>query len=129
MKEIPLEHMTKRVDVEKYLGGYVIDPKMQKFLLQNLTRVDKKWTWICNLDGIANSLSHLSSFPSLGKTFLGDTCFFKGGLSSFMQPQHVDVIERLFPHVQITTIHNAGHWLHVEQSERFLKHVFDFLAP
>lgn len=49
------------------------------------------------------------------------TVFIKGEKSSYILSEDSLVIARLFPGAQIATIPDAGHWIHSDQPELFLK--------
>lgn len=44
------------------------------------------------------------------------------------RPSHHREIRRLFPHAQIQTVPNAGHWVHADRPQDFMAAVRSFLA-
>ena len=54
--------------------------------------------------------------------------FVAGARSGYVRPAHREAIRRLFPHARLVTLRDAGHWLHAEQPEAFLRTVQPFLA-
>jgi pimeloyl-ACP methyl ester carboxylesterase len=55
-------------------------------------------------------------------------CFIRGGRSNYIEESDVPIIREAFPQAEIKTIANAGHWVHVDASEEFLKVVTEFLT-
>jgi len=52
----------------------------------------------------------------------------KGENSDYISEVDYPLIERIFPTAEIVTIPNAGHWLHAEQQELFIRNVRYFLG-
>lgn len=67
-------------------------------------------------------------FPSVQSTFEGPTYFIGGGNSTFLKPSQHETIKQIFPSVKFDYIPGAGHWLHAEKPNEFLKLVTQFLA-
>jgi esterase len=78
---------------------------------------------------LAASVQALAGFPQsvLDRRFDGKTLFFYGANSTYVQPEHLDTIRRLFPSARLRALADAGHWLHVDQHQRFLEVVAAFL--
>ena len=55
------------------------------------------------------------------------TLFIRGSASDYIGAAEIDVIERRFGAAEIATIDGAGHWLHAEQPQEFLRLVGGFL--
>jgi len=59
--------------------------------------------------------------------FNKDTLFIRGENSNYISNDYQELINEYFPENKIVTLPNAGHWLHAEQPELFLKETEDFL--
>lgn len=104
-------------------------PVLRQFLLTNLIQVDNKYRWRINLDSInVNFRDNLARFPTVQSTYNGPTYFIGGGNSTFLKREHHEDIKEIFPLVKIDYIPGAGHWLHAEKPNEFLKLVTQFLA-
>jgi esterase len=57
----------------------------------------------------------------------GATLFLKGANSNYISLEDSFLMEAHFPNSNVTTIPNAGHWLHAENPSDFLKEVLEFL--
>jgi pimeloyl-ACP methyl ester carboxylesterase len=59
--------------------------------------------------------------------FTKPALFIRGGKSKFIKAEDEPLIRELFPLAQIQTIAGAGHWVHADQPEEFLRRLLDFL--
>jgi pimeloyl-ACP methyl ester carboxylesterase len=53
--------------------------------------------------------------------------FIRGGKSNYLNAEDEPLICQLFPQAEIKTITEAGHWVHADRLEEFLKLALDFL--
>ncbi|MDX9697131.1 MAG: hypothetical protein RBT49_15175, partial [Bacteroidales bacterium] len=53
--------------------------------------------------------------------------FIKGSESDYILENDQRAITTIYPQAEIKTIQNAGHWVHAEQPDEFLKTVKRFL--
>ena len=63
-----------------------------------------------------------------GTAYPGPALFVAGARSNYIQPEHEPGIRRLFPRARIIRIEGAGHWVHAEQPQAFLRAVSAFLS-
>lgn len=129
LKSIPLDWVNSRSDADEFLSEYLDEKPLRQFLLQNLVIQDGNAGWRINLAAIEKALPQILSFPDTGSVSPNDlpALFIAGGQSDYVLPEHVEVIEQLFPSARIENIHNAGHWLHAEQPDEFARVVKAFL--
>ncbi len=85
--------------------------------------------WRLNLDVIDREMEAIGGFPEalLGRRYDGPTHFVAGALSDYVAPAHRETILRLFPRTTMSLIAGAGHWVHAERPESFLRAVERFL--
>lgn len=127
LDRLPLASLSNRKQADDFLTEAIPDMGFRQFLLQNLVLRDGQYVWRINLDYCQQSADHIVGFPSVEGVpgFAGDTLFIAGENSTYFRPEAVPA---LFPNAAVATIANAGHWLHAEQPERFVKVVEDFVA-
>jgi len=53
--------------------------------------------------------------------------FVKGGASNYIQAEHEEAINALFPNASVKVVLGAGHWLHAEQPQALQKRMMNFL--
>jgi len=135
MAEVPLAACDSRSDVEEHLQDVVHDKMVRSFLLQNVVREDTGFRWRINLAALDAGMDEIADFPApdhhqsyAHNSFLGQTLFVAGANSDYIQPHHTADITRLFPKADIAHIPGAGHWLHAEAPEVFLKELTAFLS-
>ena len=120
LQTIPLYAGLTRAEASGHLTRSVPDPNIRAFLLQNL-QLNIKPFWRIGLPEIAAAISDIESWPTFppGTQYPGPTLFVAGANSDYIQPASHAAIEALFPQAQLTTLPNAGHWLHADQPEAF----------
>jgi pimeloyl-ACP methyl ester carboxylesterase len=120
LQTIPLYAGLTRAEANGYLTRSVPDANIRGFLLQNL-QLDIKPFWRIGLREIAAAIPDIESWPDFppGTQYDGPTLFVAGADSDYIQPASHAAIETLFPNAQLTTLPNAGHWLHADQPEAF----------
>jgi pimeloyl-ACP methyl ester carboxylesterase len=129
MLALPLEKIRSRSEADEHLREAGIEAAMvRQFLLQSLVRGKHGYAWQLNLKTLRKSLTELSGFPAdWPRPYTGPVCFLSGTDSDYLLPEHRDVIRALFPAATLRSIEGAGHWLHAEKPEAFVREVRDFL--
>ena len=130
MRAVDLNGITRRSELDAQLTGTIPDGAERAFLLQNLIMDDGKARWRLNLEAIEREFPQILEFPDLsaGTAYRGPTLFVAGARSDYIQTEHEPTIRRLFPQARITRLEGAGHWVHAEQPQAFLKAVATFLC-
>ncbi|HYX06556.1 MAG TPA: alpha/beta fold hydrolase [Bacteroidales bacterium] len=134
MKELDINEADTRKEVDKELSQKIKSTRVRQFLLKNLDRnKNGDFHWILNLESLGKNLplimeglpaarfnhgTGISAFPVL---------FIKGENSGYILDEDYTKIRQFFPRAHIVTIPGAGHWLHAEEPELFLKNVEYFL--
>ncbi len=130
MHNIDFYGINGREDIDDILAKSIPEYRIRQFLLKNVKRTkDNEYSWSLNLktlktelknilDGLDKNQTEITGFPVL---------FIKGGKSDYISAKDEKVINKIFPFADIETIPNAGHWLHSEQPELFLKKVKEFI--
>lgn len=120
------ETMESRSEMDAALKKQFPVKTLRQFLLKNVKRQKNgRYHWQLNLEALLNNLpelmdgfSHLEDHPSVTGI---PTVFIRGEKSPYIKDEDVLVINKFFPGSQLVTIPDAGHWLHAEQPELFLK--------
>jgi esterase len=131
MARIDLSTVRRRAEVGDLLASTVEDRSVRAFLLQNLVMTDGAPRWRLNLEAIDRQMEAIGGFPEplLDRQYERPTHFITGALSAYVKPEHRDLVLRLFPAVTMSVIAGAGHWVHAEKPESFLRAVRRFLGP
>jgi esterase len=124
------ETMSSRSQMDAVLKKSFPGKALRQFLLKNIKRnAEGKYYWQLNLDALLNNMPEImDGFSDLrGMQSNVPTLFIRGEKSPYIKDEDTLVITRMFPGSQIVTIPDAGHWVHAEQPELFLKTVLYFL--
>ena len=116
-------------EVDAALAPAIPDASLRQFLLKNLTRdKDRRLTWKIDLEAIARNYDNLAAAIAPRQEFNRPACFIRGGRSNYIPDNDISLIRKTFPQAEIKTIPNAGHWVHADAPEEFLKIATDFLS-
>jgi pimeloyl-ACP methyl ester carboxylesterase len=125
---LDLSKFHSRQEIEVALALGIPNLVLRRFLLKNLGRDSaSRFFWKINLSGIAENYRYLREPVSVAEPFIKPTLFIRGGKSKYINLEDEPLIRELFPLVEIQTIAAAGHWIHADQPEEFLRLVLNFL--
>jgi len=128
MQAIDPAGISRRSEADARLREAVPDAGIRAFLLQNLRLDSGGARWRLNLDALATEMGTISGFPDPGeRVYDGPTLFVKGAKSDYIRDAHRAVIARHFPNARARVVPDAGHWVHVEAPEAFLRALQSFL--
>lgn len=129
MQAIDLPNVASRSEAEEELSRFIEERDVVLFLTKNIYRGKNAdgepcYAWRFNLDVLAMDIGemglpvpHGSEVPAL---------FIRGTRSRYILPEDEAGIRELFPNAQFHAL-EAGHWLHAEDAEGFMKAVKGFL--
>ncbi len=131
MQDIDFTKIKIRNDVEERLAEKIDDLRIRQFLLKNVAK-DKRtklYKWRVNVDVLYDNLDEIVS--GVNKSWLDDripitsypVIFIRGMKSRYILPEDETLIKEIYPDATLVNIPNAGHWLHAEQPEKFMKAV------
>jgi esterase len=123
---------SNRKDIDEALKPAFPSKTLRAFMMKNLKRnKDGAYSWQINLKALKNNTNEImDGFSQLKKTSepkMPETIFIKGESSPYIHEDDTMAINKFFPGSQIVTIPEAGHWLHAEKTELFVKTVKYFL--
>lgn len=131
---LTLPTLESRQDIHQYLTSILHNSEVAALIGQHIqTGAPAHWT--IGIQEIAESFHEIEAWdpsswspqPSSLK-WNGSALFIRGGNSPYIRPEHEEVIKNLFPHAEIKTIENTGHWLHAEKPQEFCKIMLEFLG-
>lgn len=131
MMEIDFTKIKSRNDVDDFLAQKIDDSNIRQFLLKNVAN-DKNshlYKWRVNAEVLYDHLDEIVS--GVNKHWLDDripitsypVIFIRGMKSKYILPEDEPMIKEIYPDSKIIDIPDAGHWLHAEQPELFMKAV------
>lgn len=126
---VDLAAIDTRKDADNAMQLYLQEPSIRSFLLKNLEKSDKGWSWRMNLDGLIRDYDQLIGANTMdGRCFRGPVLFIKGELSPYILSEHKEATLSLFPDACVKVINGTNHWLHAEKPSMFVSIVRRFLA-
>ena len=117
------EQLNDRSEAEQILSQYLGDDQSTiLFLMKNLTRLQGGgFSWKANMPVIISSYDQLVDEVIPGHIFKKPCLFIRGEQSRYIQDEDIPNIRLIFPAAEIKTISGAGHWVHADAPEAFVK--------
>lgn len=126
---IPVDALKTREEADNILSAKGIDLSTRQFLLKNLYRSENGYfCWRFNLPVLHAHYNDISD-EIRGNPVPLPVLFIKGQLSQYINASNYPEIQHLFPKHQLSEIPGAGHWVHAEKPELFLKSLLHFISP
>jgi esterase len=126
---LDVRSFASRTAIEEALAGPIPSLNLRRFLLKNLGRAeDGTFVWKINLTAITDSYPRLRAPVSGPATFAGPVLFIRGAKSEYIRAAGEPSIRELFPQAELRSIEGAGHWLHADAPEEFIRLVREFLV-
>jgi esterase len=128
LNAVDFSKITLRSEIDLVLQKTIKEEGVRQFLLKNIYRKTKDTLdFRFNLESLTDNNSEVGvSLPAF-TSFDGTTLFLKGAKSEYILEEDAALITAHFSNATITTIHNAGHWLHAENPKDFLVALQQFL--
>lgn len=129
LNAVDFTEINTRKDAENIMSEYITDFGTKQFLLKNIYWKEdesKQMAWRFNLPVICNEYNNVSVNIPDGISDV-DTLFVRGEKSNYVLDSDLQNIEKHFPKYKLTTIPNAGHWVHAEKPEEFFNSVLEFI--
>jgi pimeloyl-ACP methyl ester carboxylesterase len=131
MQEIDFSKIHSREEVDDFMSQKIDDERIRQFLLKNVAKnkETKMFYWRVNAEVLYSHLDEIVS--GVNKKWLDDripitsypVIFIRGIKSKYILPEDEPMIKEIYPDSRIIDIPDAGHWLHAEQPELFMKAV------
>lgn len=127
LNELPFDRLKSRGEADKILAKHVADAGVRNFLLKSLYWREKgKLDIRFNLPAITTSIEKFGASVE-DRICENQALFIRGSRSDYVSDDDWRDIRIYFPNGELETIEGAGHWLHAEKPEEFLKKTLSFL--
>ncbi|PHS24820.1 MAG: alpha/beta hydrolase [Methylophaga sp.] len=123
---VDLSLYSKRSEVNEALSELLPDKAVRQFLLMNISQQNGHLIWRINLQALYSNYVHFGAAVGEQTKVDNSTCFIRGGRSRYIQADDEVLIAKQFPRSEIFTIEQAGHWVHAEAPQPFLRKVMAF---
>ena len=129
LMSIDTGRIKSRKEADALLARHVPQLAIRQFLLKSLKRDhDGRFSWKLNLKVIYESIEKIGAATLPERKITIPTLFIRGINSDYITDEDILLIRKYFTDSRVESIGNAGHWLHAEQPEAFIKTVEDFLS-
>jgi pimeloyl-ACP methyl ester carboxylesterase len=133
LESLDLENLNTRTEILQILEKRIGSKPIAQFLMKNIIRDGDNFSWKLNLTAISNQLDEI--FKGLENNNISNINLFenipslliKGNDSNYLPDENVKLIKEKLPNAKFETIENAGHWVHAEQSIKFLEILKDYI--
>lgn len=121
LKKVDFTRVKSRGEVERILQEGIHEASTRQFFMKNLFWKEKgQLAWRFNLPVLDQNLEAMSEETGQ-QICLTDALFIRGGQSNYVRDEDLTWVEHYFPHHEVATIPEAGHWLHAEAPETFFE--------
>jgi esterase len=129
MFAIPVDTLPSRAEAEIILNRHDLDWATKQFILKNLSisKETSRYEWRVNLNSIYQHYTEILSHNLQNKSYKGEVLFIKGELSNYINVEELELYRQFFPRAELQTIADAGHWIHADKPNEFLKICLDWL--
>jgi esterase len=118
-----------RNELEEVMAQHLPDAGTRQFLMKSLYWVEQgQLGFRFNLPVFNAQVENIGEALPEGSNFTGPVLFLRGDRSKYIREQDLALIEKHFPHYEIKTINNSGHWIHAENPAEFLAYTLEFLT-
>jgi esterase len=128
LNAVDFSEKPSRSEVETIMLQYISDFGTRQFLLKNLYwKEPDQLAFRFNLPVFNQKIDEIGKALPFENHFDQPTLFLRGDQSDYILDSDFENIMHHFPKAIIQTIHNAGHWLHVENPSEFFNKTISFL--
>lgn len=132
MLELDLSQAKTRKELDLLWKEKFASKQLRQFLLKNVQRNDDgDFYWQLNVPVLEKELPEImdgfSNLTDIKPYRNSSVLLIRGEKSTYFRDEDNMALNKFFPSSQIVTIPNAGHWVHAEQPDLFIKTVLYFL--
>jgi len=119
---INLNEIHSRQDADQKLSNLITYNPTKQFLLKNLYRkTDSEFGWRFNLQSLHNNIENIGISQLNNSPSLKPALFIRGEKSNYILDEDWNGIIKLFPQAVLCTVSEAGHWVHADNPDGFIR--------
>jgi esterase len=120
---VDVENCPSRNEAAARMAPFIPDESTKQFLLKNLYwKEPGKLGWRFNLQTLHINIDKIiEAIPA--EKITTQTLFLTGGRSNYVLPEDIHDIRELVPNAGFIEIKEAGHWIHAETPDIFMREV------
>jgi esterase len=124
---VDIQNIKSRNEAQESMAKLVSDAGVLQFLLKNLDRTPAGFAWKVNLPEVIKNIENIGKTYEFENPCLTQTLFVRGSKSDYILDDDRTLLKTHFPNSNLVSIREAGHWVHAEQYENFMKTLKYFL--
>jgi esterase len=129
LDQLELQSFKSFGEIDAALAPAIPELAIRQFLMKNIARVPNSgFRWRIDIASIGKSYDHLTKAIIPARRYDKPACFVRGGRSDYIQDTDLPSIRAIFPRAELATIAGAGHWLHAEATDEFLRVLIAFVT-
>ena len=122
LESIDFSIYKRRIEIEDYLFKNLNDKILVRFLMKNVYRDSfDKFKLKLNVKVLKKNYKNICCKINLYEDFNIETIFFRGEKSNYIDNNDVKEKFQKFNNYRIIDVPNAGHWIHIDNSDFFLE--------
>lgn len=126
-ESIDFSEINSRKHADEAFMNYEDNISVRQFLLKNITPTDSGYRLKLNVSAIKMGYEEIIGPFELHRSFEGPVLIIKGENSGYIKLDDAEKFYSVYPGCQIETIKNAGHWVHADNPDDFIKVATDFI--
>lgn len=125
---VDIDKIHTREEVQIILMDHLNSIGTVQFLMKNLTRrKEGGFEWKMNLPLIFNNYNNILKEINFLHPVYTETLFIRGGKSDYITDEDWPEIQKTLPFAKLSTINDAGHWVHADQPVELFNKIIDFI--
>ncbi len=127
-KEIPFDRILNRREADLAFSAYSQDVGIRQFLLKNIeSQPEGGYQLKINIEAIESYYTEIIGEIQFSQPHDLPCTFIAGSKSNYISANDFLNIQQIFTQAQLILIPDAGHWVHAEQPQAFLKAINECL--
>ena len=129
MLAIDFEQVDTRSEISELLKKSITEEKVRLFVMKNLYRKTRmQLGWRPDLEDIYQNIDFVFEAITGNIVYQGASLFIHGADSEYVGTSDFPLIFQYFPKTIFKEVPDAGHWVHADNPEGFLKEIIAFLG-
>lgn len=127
--KLTLHQLTRKSTFQRnkiMLYNEIYDHVVEIFLRKNFPGKAAALSWFIKFPLLIRWYRHILKGIDLPVGFDKQVLFLKSSLSGYITDRDKEQIQRIFKRARIVTVHNAGHWLHIEAPDIMIREIRNF---
>ena len=128
LQRLELQRLKSFGEIDAALASAIPESAVRQFLMKNIARVPNTgFQWRIDLASISTNYDELTKAIIPAHQYVKPALFVRGGRSDYIQNADLASIRTIFPRAELVTLTGAGHWVHADAPQEFLRVLTAFL--